>query len=224
MSPEESYQLLKKLVLENGVSLFGVADLDLLRKTYPQSQPLITRGFKYAVVGGYVLSRAILDLIEDKPTFLYTYHYKRVNFFLDQLALKISAFIQEQGFSALPIPSSQITNWQEMTGEVSHKLLAQFAGLGWRGRNNLLINPSFGAQVRLVSVLTNFPLRPNAPFLQKDCHNCQACLKICPAQAIEKERFKLDLCRAQLKIFSKQTGVHICGLCVKICQGKRWDR
>jgi epoxyqueuosine reductase QueG len=106
-------------------------------------------------------------------------------------------------------------------------VLGWAAGLGWWGRNNLLVNPRFGSQFRLASVLTDAPLEADAP-LDHDCGRCAACVNVCPAEAIKAKRedFRLDLCYAKLCEFTRIpfVGQHICGVCVKACHPSRWGK
>jgi len=155
---------------------------------------------------------------------MYLFHYKRVNALLDEAALKVTAFIQDQGYDALPIHASQVSDWDAMVGHVSHKMIARFAGLGWIGRSILLVNPQYGGRVRYVSVLTDMPLKVDGE-APGNCGDCRMCIGACPAHAIKENPADFDLkaCYQQLKYFrnSENLGQYICGLCVKACSGKK---
>ena len=156
---------------------------------------------------------------------MYLFHYKRVNSLLDEAILKLVAYIQDQGYDALPIHASQIANWAPpMTGHVSHKMIARFAGLGWIGRSILLVNPTYGGRVRYATIFTDMPLEVDGE-KPDDCGSCRKCISACPAGAIKENPadFDLDACYQQLDHFKKKEnlGQHICGLCVKACSGRR---
>jgi epoxyqueuosine reductase QueG len=164
----------------------------------------------------------VLEDIVDKPTPLYFHLYRQVNFFLDRAAFLLSSHIQDSGYNALPIPASQIVNWERQQGHLSHKKIGRLAGLGWIGRSNLLVNPDLGSQFRLVTVLTDMPLPPDKP-LESDCGECMLCLSSCPAGAIKetKEDFDHQTCFEKLKEF-RRSGIvsqFICGVCVNACKG-----
>lgn len=216
---KENYQKLKDLVLDEGISLFGVADIREIRKDFLLPKE-VAKKLDFAISLGYRLSQSVLATLVDRPNQLYFFHYQRVNVFLDTVALKVTQFIQNQGCQALPIPASQVVDWQNLKGHLSHKQIAHLAGLGWRGRNNLLVNPQFGSQVRYVTILTNYPLTTNHP-LRNTCGECKACIAVCPAGAIEENNFSLEKCYQKLKEFVKTERIsqHICGVCVKVCPG-----
>jgi epoxyqueuosine reductase len=222
---EGNYNKVKEIAIREGMSLFGVADMTGLESEFLISPESVYEGLKYGISMGFHLSDRIIEGIVDKPTQMYLFHYKRVNILLDEAALKVMAFIQDQGYDALPIHASQISDWSgTMKGHVSQKMIARYAGLGWIGRNILLVNPQYGSRVRYVSVLTNMPLRVDGE-VADNCGSCRRCIAVCPAGAIKEkpEDFDLEACYQQLDYFRKKEnlGQHICGICLKACRGRR---
>jgi epoxyqueuosine reductase len=206
---------------ELGVTFLGVADITVIRSGF-----LLPEGFKdrypFALSMGKRLADGVLEELKDAPTPLYLHHYRQTNFFLDRAAFMVSSRIQDLGFEAVPIPASQIIDWAGQRGHVPHKKIGELAGLGWIGRNNLLVHPEFGARFRLVTVLTTIPLEPGAP-LSDNCGSCRRCASACPAKAIKERREDFDhlACYEKLKEFRSQGLVaqFICGLCVRACDG-----
>jgi len=210
---------LEELALQDGASVFGVADIKPVRKYFHDSIKSKTIIFPFGISLGFKLSNEIIDDIQDEPTIIYKHHYSTVNHFLDQLALKLCVEIQKKGYKAFAIPASQIVDWQKQLGHLPHKAIAFQAGLGWIGRSNLLVNPQFGARVRYVTILTDLPLNTAKP-LKNNCGGCTACIRVCPAKAISKKSYDKKKCTNKLKEFSKKTGIgqSICGVCVKACK------
>lgn len=68
--------------------------------------------------------------------------------------------------------------------------LATQAGLGWRGKNTLLINKNHGSLFFLGEIFTTLPL-PTDEETTSHCGSCQKCLTICPTQAFDSE-YQLD--------------------------------
>ena len=221
MPKNKNYLSLKNLSSRLGLDLFGVADISGIKNEFLLSGRSLA-GLKRAISQGVRLSSSILSEIEDAPTRLYFHHYRSVNIFLDQAALQVCNYIQRKGYHALPIPASQILDWHNQKAHLSHKKIGYLAGLGWIGRNNLLVNKKFGSQFRLVTILTDMPLSIDKP-LKEDCGRCRACVKICPAVAIKEDSAGFDhlRCFEKLQEFQRQRLVdqYICGVCVNACRG-----
>jgi epoxyqueuosine reductase QueG len=217
----QHYELLEKFASDQGISLFGAADIRKARQEFLLDDETKAR-FDFALSLGKRLLDPVIEDIKDRPTPLYFHHYRQLNFFLDRAAFLISSFIQDRGFQALPISASQTLDWKNQRGHLSHKKIGHLAGLGWMGRNNLLVNYELGSRFRLVTILTDMPLEVNEP-LERDCGECRKCLSVCPAEAIRERREDFDhwKCFEKLREFHKlpNIGQHICGICVKACPG-----
>jgi epoxyqueuosine reductase QueG len=214
-------QSLKDEAVRLGFDLFGVADVRSARDGFAL-EPALRDRFDRAISLGKRLSDAVLEDITDHPTPIYFHHYRQTNNFLDRGAFLLADWIQRAGGRSLAIPASQILDWEKQTAHLSHKHVGVLAGLGWFGRNNLLVNRELGARFRLVTVLTDMVLEPNKP-VEDGCGTCRDCLDVCPASAIKERREDFDhlACYVKLKEFRKlgYTSQFICGVCVKACRG-----
>jgi epoxyqueuosine reductase QueG len=211
---------LRKIASDNGVTAFGCAGIDDLREHFHALPLDQTEGLSYGITIGARVSAAVLRGCITGPTRHYLHNYRMVNWLLDQTATKITIAIQNAGYNAMPIPASQIVDWEAQTAHLSHKMIALRAGIGWIGRNNLLVHPEYGSKIRLATILTDMPLEPDKP-VERDCGECRKCIEICPVKAIKDshKEWNKPACLEKLKYFAKahNVGQYICGLCVKVC-------
>ncbi|UAW99125.1 tRNA epoxyqueuosine(34) reductase QueG [Halopseudomonas nanhaiensis] len=96
---------------------------------------------------------------------------------LQQLAEQIQAMIGPFGFRAF-VDSAP----------VMERALGGRAGLGWVGKNTMLINRKAGSFFFLGELYTDLPLPTDAPYLQEHCGSCTACLDKCPTDAFVGDR------------------------------------
>jgi len=213
---------LRQTALGKGAGLFGVCRIDELRETFHPEIKKISEKLNTGISISVPLVSSVLSTVIDRPNMIYKAHYREVNSVLDDVAFAVSSEIERAGGRALPIPASMVLKRYPMTAHLSHREIAYKAGLGWWGRNNLLVTKKYGSQVRLVTLLTNLDLEPDN-LSTDNCGDCIACLKSCPVQAIsmKKENFNLAACSDQVQKFARENdyGMYICGLCLKPCRG-----
>jgi len=150
---------------------------------------------------------------------------------LVKLQKRAVRFLKARGHRTLAIPPDsdrkKDTFISKLYSLFNHKMAATSAGLGWIGKNGLLINPEYGPRLSLATVLTNAPLRPDVPIEHCSCEECVLCIEYCPSQAITGTKWsrsspfvelvRLDICRSHKTTKRKTEGKPNCGLCINIC-------
>ncbi|MDD5063906.1 MAG: tRNA epoxyqueuosine(34) reductase QueG [Phycisphaerae bacterium] len=83
---------------------------------------------------------------------------------------------------------------------LAERTFAARAGLGFIGKNRMLINPRLGPQLFLAEIVTNLKLPADKP-VKSSCSNCSKCLTACPTGALTPDgRFDANKCISYLTI------------------------
>ncbi|MDY6791794.1 MAG: 4Fe-4S double cluster binding domain-containing protein [Thermodesulfobacteriota bacterium] len=222
-------EMIKNKITGFGADLVGIADIEPL-KGLRIEPPGLLDPFTSAVSIAVKLPVAVFEQIDDRPTPIYKSVYTTANLILDEIAFRTAMALQNDGFHSLPIAASQVLDTENWYAAISHKAVARMAGLGWQGKNLLLITPQYGSRVRLATILTQAPLDVDG-LVKNRCGDCTACFDACPAQAIKGVNTQTHYnSRNEAMYFSRcvekvtgefaqipEVGVPICGICIKVC-------
>jgi epoxyqueuosine reductase len=112
------------------------------------------------------------------------------------------------------------------TSAVLERTWAALTGLGWIGKNTLLIHPQYGSYIFLGTVFTNLTLDREPEFLKDYCGNCNRCISACPTEALEPHYLESQKCISYLtlekrgewsKSFEVEGFVAGCDICQEVC-------
>ncbi|MHA1907182.1 MAG: 4Fe-4S binding protein [Candidatus Thorarchaeota archaeon] len=126
------------------------------------------------------------------------------------IAYRIALFIERTGYKAEVVPYEPSLYLKEA---------GHYAGLGVFGKNNLLLTPDFGPNIRLRALVTDVQFDPDPIDNEDRCKDCTLCIQACPADALaqvyDKEKC-LRYCESHLEHF---TGVAVlwCIRCIEAC-------
>jgi len=211
---------IERELLERGANIVRFVDIS----GFPEKQTL---GFDKAILFCMTLSKKyILDMLNNMPVdendeFLIK--EQKVEGLADWLA----GYIKQKGYYAHSQSEKNNTesgyiecayidpDLKQGISILPQKSIAHIAGLGFIGKNNLLVSKKYGCAFCMCSVLTDAPvLTTNHPLISSKCGSYEACVKICPANAIHGNEWTLDGGRESLVDVSKCC----CGLkCMTIC-------
>ncbi|RPH52990.1 MAG: epoxyqueuosine reductase [Desulfobacteraceae bacterium] len=216
-----------------GADYFGIADLSPVQNVILEQGGAEIAEYPRSISIGIALFHPIVNRlsrhIERAAAVSYRSHcYDIINERLDQIVSRLASVLQRLGHKAFPVPASKRVDDDKICAIFSHKLSAHLAGLGWIGKNCLLITPDMGPRVRWATVLTDAPLKAKGRPIEERCGDCRECVNICPVSAFTGQafrsgeprsaRFDAGKCdRYFSKMKEKDAETAICGLCLSSC-------
>lgn len=133
----------------------------------------------------------------------------------------IADYLIRKGYEARPFVD---------TAPILEKAWAVEAGLGWIGKNTLLLNRRLGSYTFIGGVLTTAELIPDTPFTEDLCGTCRRCIEACPTGALTPYRLDARKCIAYWTIEAPTLGGEVpelhgwlfgCDICQQVCP---WNR
>ncbi|GGO08892.1 tRNA epoxyqueuosine(34) reductase QueG [Saccharibacillus kuerlensis] len=80
------------------------------------------------------------------------------------------------------VPHASVVSMVD-TGVLSDRAVAHRAGIGFQGKNCMIISPKYGSWIYLGELITNIPFSPDEE-VQEDCGDCTRCIDACPTGAL----------------------------------------
>ena len=172
------------------------------------------KNYPNAILFGINLSVDYLQNVMDIPDYVQKMVRRKSDFSDDEffltelktgkLADEISEWLNNGGYKAY----SHSDKNQVATGffdgidkgtPLPHKTIARLAGIGWIGKNNLLVTRKFGSALCLGVVITNAPLEITPPYsIHSKCDNCNVCLNVCEPKALKGNIWSLNTTREDM--------------------------
>lgn len=126
------------------------------------------------------------------------------------------------------IPPVAQQNEEDLLAVFSFKYAAVNAGLGWIGKNDVLIIEKYGPRVSLSAVLVDYPFETGRKITESRCASCNRCVDICPHKALKGLNWDINalrnnlidyhLCNQKRSAYIEKHGrKNACGLCMVVC-------
>ena len=153
-----------------------------------------TQGFTKAILLGMKLSQKFITDVQENIPIKHDEFIEQEEY-TDRLADWLAEFIRQKGYQAYSqSEKSHIENKnfdkKTKTSVLPHKTIALLGGLGFIGKNNLLITEEYGCAFSMCTVLTNAPIETeNTSIIASKCGECEACINICPTKAIHGKKW-----------------------------------
>jgi len=110
--------------------------------------------------------------------------------------------------------------------DILEKQAAMLAGLGYLGKNQLLINKKYGTYLNLATILVDIEIEKDEILVQDNCDGCRICIDACPSSALDngfnREQCISDISQEKLFLSDKEityfdTVIYGCDICQKVC-------
>jgi epoxyqueuosine reductase QueG len=147
---------------------------------------------------------------------------------LESIVAQIELILQKHQVKYWIPPVAQ-ENETELLALFSFKTAAAHAGIGWFGKNDVIITERYGPRVRLSAILIDEIFEYGAPITAGRCpDDCTKCVDVCPCKALKNQQWTVDLDRSEIIDYQKCNRMrsafipklgrkNACGLCLVAC-------
>ncbi|NQW35927.1 MAG: tRNA epoxyqueuosine(34) reductase QueG [Flavobacteriales bacterium] len=199
-TPQEYSDFIKQEALHLGFDQCGIAKADFLEAEAPKLENWLKNNYhgEMRYMQNHFDKR--LDprlLVEDAKSVIslsYNYYPSKIQR-ADSYKIAKYAYGEDYHFVIKDKLKTLLQNIQQKIGEVNGRVFvdsapvlerawAKKAGLGWTGKNSLLITKKKGSFYFLAQLIIDLPLAYDDAFKTDHCGNCTQCIDACPTQAI----------------------------------------
>ena len=222
-SAQQDFDELKELLLSKGAWKVAAGDLTGI-------SPSLRAGFSCGISILVEIPLSVINRLGKGVPQQHIDVYNEKNILLDELGRMAEKYLISRGYDAFAQTRDRVLfDFHKSTTLLPHKTVATRAGLGWIGKNAMLVTKERGSAVRLTSVLTNAPFPKGKSIDKSFCGDCMECTNNCPGAAplgtnwsvgVNREDFfHMHACR---KVCVERTwaiapGESSCSLCVLVC-------
>lgn len=178
---------------DNGADFVYFVDISMLPKD-------VIEDYSCAVLFGKALSKEYINALRDgkEPKKKEVNNTERK---MDALGGKLAERLEAEGYKSIA---------KLKAGRLPHKTVALRAGLGFIGKNNLLVTNRYGCALMLGKVITTAPFVATSEMPKEpQCGDCNICVDVCPTNALLGKTWDLTVTRDEMMTRK------LCNLCLK---------
>ena len=147
---------------------------------------------------------------------------------VDEIQLQLEKLFHELHVQ-YEIPSMAQKSEEELVAPFSYKYAAVNAGLGWIGKNDVVVTEKYGPRIRLSAILIDHEFTYGQKIMESKCPvTCKKCVESCPHHALRNVMWNIDslredlidyrLCNQKRSLSIEKLGrKNACGLCMVAC-------
>jgi epoxyqueuosine reductase len=244
--------LVKSLAAELGFSYCGISKAEFLKDEAPQLEEWLKRGYqgKMSYMENYFDKRLDPTLLvpgaKSVISLLYNYYPEKDLATENDLKIAKYAYGEDYHFVVKDKLKILFEKFQEQVGDIQGRVFvdsapvmerawAKKSGLGWIGKNSLLLNKASGSFFFLAEIILDLDLEYDGP-VKDYCGTCTACIDACPTDAIA-EPYVVDgsKCISYFTIELKEeipssvkgkfeNWVFGCDICQDVCPWNRFSK
>lgn len=249
---EQHTKIVKNIAQELGFSFCGVSKAEFLEDEAPKLEEWLKNGFhgKMGYMENHFDKRLDPTLLvpnaKSVVSLAYNYYPKQKNQSENQPKIAKYAYGQDYHFVIKDKLKIFVHQLEEQIGKVEGRVFvdsapvlervwAEKSGIGWIGKNSLVLNKSMGSFFFLAEIISDLELIPDAP-VRDYCGTCTACIDACPTNAIPAP-FTIDSnkCISYLTIELKEeipkefeskteNWAFGCDICQDVCPWNRFSK
>ena len=150
--------------------------------------------------------------------------FTQTEHFTDEIADLLAEEIRKKAYQAISQSENSLLNRGDFLPEIKtsilpHKKIATLSGIGWIGKNNLLVTKEYGCALSMCTVLTDMPVKAEkSNIMMPQCGDCSLCAKICPPQVIFGATWSFETHRDHI------VDVYHCETCLKCLAKCRYSQ
>lgn len=200
---QEKYsQIIKTQAKNLGFDFCGIAKAGFLEEEAPKLEAWLNQNYhgQMAYMANHFDKRLdptkLVDVAKTVVSLVYNY-YPKAELFQGKEDLKVAKYAYGQDYHHVIKDKLKVLleNLRQEIGEfggrafvdsapVMERQWAQKSGLGWLGKNSLLLNKEMGSFFFLAELIIDLEVKPDPPVIKDYCGTCTKCIDACPTEAI----------------------------------------